>query len=251
MVDKCGTACPHLSLFKVATVVHENGIEMVGIEKKYSIVPVLKGVDFKLTIGEIHALLGENGAGKSTLMNILGGITRKNSGKIVCAGKEVLISSPGDARSLGIVFIHQELNLIPTLTVYENIFIGEEYSKNALFLDDRKMIAETRDILFKLGVDLDPLALVSDLTASYKQIVEIGRAIRVNSRIMIMDEPTASLADHEIERLFVIMRSLRATGVGIIFISHKLKEVLAICDTYTVLRDGVVTGNGNVCDTIE
>ncbi len=226
-------------------------IELLNIEKSFSVIPVLRGVNLTLRTGEIHALLGENGAGKSTLMNILGGIVQKSCGAIKYFGEEIEISSPAQARGLGIGFIHQELNLIPTLTVFENIFIGEEYKKGILFLDDKKMIAETNDILNSLGVHINPIAIVSDLTPSYRQIIEIARAIRLNSKIIIMDEPTASLTDKEIERLFVIMRALKAKGVGIIFISHKLKEVLNVCDKYTVLRDGIVAGEGFVSEVDE
>ncbi len=221
-------------------------IELLGIEKSFASVSALRGVDFRVAEGEIHALIGENGAGKSTLMNILGGVVQKNSGHIRYFGQAVDIPDPAAARKLKIAFIHQELNLIPTMSVFQNIFIGDERNRNRVFLDDATMIAETEKILQKLDIRIDPQEMVSELSTSYKQVVEIAKAIRMDARILIMDEPTTSLTEKEIEKLFVVMRTLKNHGVSVIFISHKLKEVLTVCDSYTVLRDGLVAGSGSI-----
>lgn len=225
---------------------HGYVLEMQGIHKTFGKVHALKGVDFALKAGEIHALIGENGAGKSTLMNILGGVIPTDRGAILRDEQPVEIQTPHDSRNLGISFIHQELNLVDDLTVYENIFLGEELTTPWGFVDVDRMCAVTAALVAQMDVTIAPQTPVRELDASFKQVVEISRALRQESRIIIMDEPTTSLTDHEIANLFQVMRSLRAAGVSIIFISHKLKEVLTICDSYTVLRDGEITGNGLV-----
>ena len=213
-------------------------LKMLGINKAFNENHVLMDVDFCVKEGEIHALIGENGAGKSTLMNILGGVLPCDSGKITLLGKDVRFLRPRDAMDAGIAFIHQELNLINDLTVYENIFIGRELKTRAGFVDKKEMQRRSAEILTRMGIQLDPAAMVKDLDASYKQIVEIARALMMNAKLIIMDEPTTSLTDVEIEVVFKLMRTLKQQGVSIIFISHKLNEVLTVCDTYTVLRDG-------------
>ncbi|MBQ1946654.1 MAG: sugar ABC transporter ATP-binding protein, partial [Clostridia bacterium] len=213
-------------------------LKMLGINKAFNENHVLMDVDFCVKEGEIHALIGENGAGKSTLMNILGGVLPCDSGKITLLGKDVRFLRPRDAMDAGIAFIHQELNLINDLTVYENIFIGRELKTRAGFVDKKEMQRRSAEILTRMGIHLDPAAMVKDLDASYKQIVEIARALMMNAKLIIMDEPTTSLTDVEIEVVFKLMRTLKQQGVSIIFISHKLNEVLTVCDTYTVLRDG-------------
>lgn len=221
-------------------------LEMQGIQKTFNQVRALKGVDFSLRYGEIHALIGENGAGKSTLMNILGGVVSKDAGAILRNGQPVNIHDPHDARSLGVSFIHQELNLVDDLTVYENLFLGEERTTSLGFVDVEGMCRISSEIISQMDVQISPKTPVRELDASLKQVVEIARALRQKSNIIIMDEPTSSLAKHEIQSLFAVMRSLKASGVSIIFISHKLKEALTICDSYTVLRDGEITGNGEI-----
>ena len=221
-------------------------LKMDGICKSFGSNEVLKSVGFQLSEGEICALLGENGAGKSTLMNILGGVLQPDSGEILLDGKKMKFDSPAQSLDAGIAFIHQELNLINDLPIYENMFIGRELKKKNGLLDHKRMIEETRRVFERMGLTLDPKEMVRNLDASYKQIVEISRALLMNAKIIIMDEPTTSLTDPEIEKVFTILRQLREQQVGIVFISHKLREVMEICDSYTVLRDGVMVASGSV-----
>ncbi|HHW49838.1 MAG TPA: sugar ABC transporter ATP-binding protein [Clostridiaceae bacterium] len=221
---------------------------MQNICKSFGGPLVLNNVNFEVDKGEIHALLGENGAGKSTLMNILGGVVHANSGEILIDGCPVKISSPSDAQKYGIAFVHQELNVVNDLKVYENLFLGREILKRGI-LDINSMRKATWEVLDKMNVKLSPDAMVKDLDTSYKQVVEIAKALLQNARIIIFDEPTTSLSNTEIENLFNIMRTLKEQNVSMIFISHKLKEVIEICDTYTILRDGVVVANGKISDS--
>ena len=221
---------------------------MQNIYKSFGPNHVLIDVDFHLDTGEICALLGENGAGKSTLMNILGGVINADSGKMLVDGRECSFSSPVESLDAGIGFIHQELNLINDLTIYENMFITH-LPKKGVFLDAAYMQTKTKELFDSMDIDLDPKAMVRDLDASYKQIVEICRALLQDASLIIMDEPTTSLTEPEIKRVFNMMRKLKEKGVGIIFISHKLGEVMEICDRYTVLRDGHMVAEGRVADT--
>lgn len=223
-------------------------LSMEKICKSFGANNVLTEVNFELGAGEICALLGENGAGKSTLMNILGGVLPADSGRILIDGKPVNFSTPVESLDAGIGFIHQELNLINDLTIYENMFITHLPRKGA-FLDAKFMQQKTAELFERMNIDLDPCAMVRDLDASYKQIVEIGRALLQKASIIIMDEPTTSLTEPEINRVFSMMRTLKEQGVGIVFISHKLGEVMEICDRYTVLRDGHMVASGLVADT--
>ncbi len=223
-------------------------LSMEKIYKSFGSNRVLHGVDFTLGSGEICALLGENGAGKSTLMNILGGVLPADEGTIRLDGKEVRFGNPVDSLDAGVGFIHQELNLINDLTIYENLFLTH-LPKKGVFLDAEGMQQKTRELFQRMNLDLDPGTMVRDLDASYKQIVEISRALMQDASIIIMDEPTTSLTDPEIQRVFAMMRTLKEQGVGIIFISHKLGEVMEICDRYTVLRDGNMVAAGAVKDT--
>ena len=223
-------------------------VEMRGICKSFASNVVLKSVDFSIRSGEIHALLGENGAGKSTLMNVLGGVLPADSGEILIDGKPVLFHKPAESLSAGIAFIHQELNLINDLPVYENMFLGREIKEKSGLLDANAMIRQTQEFFDELNLDIDPRKMVRSLDASYKQIVEIARALLMKASVIIMDEPTTSLTGPEIERVFGMMRSLPKQGVGIVFISHKLKEVKEICSRYTILRDGKMVAEGEVAD---
>lgn len=223
-------------------------LSMEKINKSFGANRVLLDVDFTLHTGEICALLGENGAGKSTLMNILGGVLPADSGSILIDGAPVHFATPVESLDAGIGFIHQELNLINDLTIYENMFITHLPHKG-LLLDAEQMKRKTRELFEKMNLDLDPSTMVRDLDASYKQIVEISRALMQEASIIIMDEPTTSLTEPEIQRVFAMMRTLKEQGVGIIFISHKLGEVMEICDRYTVLRDGSMVAQGQVADT--
>lgn len=223
-------------------------LSMRGIVKSFGANDVLKAVDFTLNEGDICALLGENGAGKSTLMNILGGVLQPDAGQILLDDKPHTFQNPAQSLDAGIAFIHQELNLINDLPIYENMFIGRELKKKNGFLDHARMIEETRKVFARMDLELNPKTMVRDLDASYKQIVEISRALLMNARLIIMDEPTTSLTDPEIEHVFSILRTLKEQKVGIVFISHKLREVMEICDRYTVLRDGVMVSTGLVRD---
>jgi ribose transport system ATP-binding protein len=223
-------------------------VEMRGICKAFGANVVLKNIRFSLQGGEICALLGENGAGKSTLMNVLGGVLPADSGEVLLDGAPVVFHTPAESLGAGISFIHQELNLVNDLAVYENLFIGREIVKKNGLLDAEKMCKETQAVFDRMGLELDPKTMVRDLDASYKQIVEISRALLMNASIIIMDEPTSSLTGPEIERVFDMMRALKEQGVGIVFISHKLKEVMQICNRYTILRDGNMVAEGIVSD---
>ncbi len=223
-------------------------LSMQNIYKSFGANNVLDDVSLKLSGGEILALLGENGAGKSTLMNILGGVLQADGGTIVIDGSARTFLSPVDSLDAGIGFIHQELNLINDLTIYENMFITH-LPKKGMFLDAKAMQDKTAELFEKMNIEIDPRTMVRDLDASYKQIVEICRALMQNASVIIMDEPTTSLTEPEIQRVFTMMRTLCKQGVGIIFISHKLGEVMEICDRYTVLRDGKMVAEGAVKDT--
>ena len=224
-------------------------VSMKGIVKSFGANDVLREVGLTLRGGEICALLGENGAGKSTLMNILGGVIPCDRGEILLDGKPVVFHSPAQSLSAGIAFIHQELNLINDLPVYENMFLGRELRLRGGLIDHRTELQKTRELFRRLDIAIDPEAMVSALDASYKQIVEISRALLMEASVIIMDEPTTSLTDPEIERVFDMLRTLKRQNVGVIFISHKLREVMEICDSYVVLRDGVVVASGAVKDT--
>lgn len=217
---------------------------MRAIEKSFPGVKALDKCKFDLKKGEVHALVGENGAGKSTLMKVLTGVYKEDAGEILHKGKTVKINSPKKAQDLGISIIYQELNLMPHLTVAENVFIGREEKKHNFFVDKQKLNQKTKDFLEMLNINLDPQAKVQDLTVAKQQMVEIIKALSYQSEVLIMDEPTASLTDSEIEDLFRIVKRLRNEGVGIIYISHRLEELKQISDRITVMR------NGNYIDTI-
>jgi ribose transport system ATP-binding protein len=223
-------------------------LEMRGIRKSFGAQAALKGVSFALRPGEIHGLIGENGAGKTTLMNVLGGVVQPDAGEIRVDGRAERIESPAASKRLGIGFIHQELNLVNDLTVYENMFLGAELLTRLGLMDERRMAARSAEILSLLDVHVDPRTVVGRLDASYKQVVEIGRALLHDAKILIMDEPTTSLTDHEIELLFKVMRSVSQRGVATVFISHKLREITSICHTFTVLRDGELMSSGRMSD---
>jgi ribose transport system ATP-binding protein len=221
-------------------------LTMNNIEKSFNGVPVLKKVTLNVAEGEIHALLGENGAGKSTLMNILGGVHQPDHGSIHIHGQDVKMTNPRVSQGHGISFIHQELNVVSDLRVYENMFLGSELRNKFGFLKVEEMCQQTNEVLAKLGVDINPKEYVRNLETSYKQLIEISKALLHKSKLIIMDEPTTSLAEHEVKRLFELMNNLKKSGVSFIYISHKLKEIKEICDGYTVLRDGELVGTGSI-----
>ena len=214
-------------------------VSMEGIDKSFPGVRALDQARFELRAGEVHALVGENGAGKSTLMRVLAGVVRCDAGAIRLGGTAVAIASPRAARDLGISIIHQELNLVPHLTVAQNIFLGREPRRWPRFvLDERALDDAARAVLERVRDGIDPRTRVSDLTVAMQQMVEIAKALALDARVLIMDEPTAALTTAEIAELFRITRELRARGVGIVDISHRLEELPEISDRITVMRDG-------------
>ena len=217
-------------------------LEMNGICKSFNGIQVLKEVSLRVEAGEVHALLGENGAGKSTLMNILTGVHDKDAGTVVFDGKEMKNISVKSSENAGIAFVHQELNLFNDLKVYENIFLCREYTNKFGKVDTKRMIKESRELFEELGVEIDPEIEVSGLTTSQKQLLEISKALFFKAKLLILDEPTSSLDDGEVEKLFNLMRRLKSEGVGIIFVTHFLEQVYAVCDKITVLRNGQLVG---------
>lgn len=213
-------------------------VSMQGIEKHFPGVHVLNQCSFELRAGEVHALVGENGAGKSSLMKILTGIYAKDSGTIRFKGKEVDIPNTKSAQDLGISIIHQELNLMPDLTIAQNIYIGRESKKFKLFLNEEEQNRKTKQLFDQMNLKLDPKTKVADLTVAKQQMVEIAKALSFQSEVLIMDEPTAALTDTEIEDLFRMIEQLRQRGVGIVYISHRMEELKRITDRITVMRDG-------------
>lgn len=221
---------------------------MKNISKRFPGVYALKNVNFELKRGEVHALLGENGAGKSTLIKVLGGIYHAEEGEIEIEGKNVSIESVQDAEKNGIAIIHQELVLVPYMSVAENIYLGREIG-SGIFVNRSEMVKQAQEILDGLGMDIDARSLVKDLPIAKQQMVEITKAVSVNSKILVMDEPTSSISDKEVENLFKIMRDLTKKGVGIVYISHKMSELDEICDRVTVMRDGEYVGTKEVKET--
>ena len=217
---------------------------MRNISKSFPGVRALDHAQLDVKSGEVHVLLGENGAGKSTLMKVLAGVYSKDEGEILFEGKPVQIDSVDDAQKLGISMIHQELNMLPARSVAQNIYMSREPVKNKLFhsVDMVKMIQNSRDLLDNLGVDLDPNIQVKELSIAQQQMVEVAKALSIETRILIMDEPTSSLTQREISALFRIVRSLCAQGIGIIYISHRMEEIFEIGDRVTVMRDGQYIG---------
>ena len=210
---------------------------MRGIVKSFPGVRALKCVELDLRPGEVHALLGENGAGKSTLIKVLGGAHRPDEGSIEIDGQTVEIASPADSQRAGVRIIYQEFNLVPAMTARENIFLGQEGSSVGI-LPVREERRKARELFERLGVDLDPESLVRRLTVAQQQVVEIAKALLLESRIIVMDEPSAALSPREVEGLFRIIRELKSQGIGIVYVSHRLDEVFEICDRATVYRDG-------------
>ena len=224
-------------------------LRMSGISKSFFGVTVLDRVDFSVGTGEVHALLGENGAGKSTLMNILAGVHTRDSGTVVFDGHTLEHITVQSTEHMGIAFVHQELNLFNDLKVYENIFLRKELLTRLGTLDKRRMIAQTQELMNRLGVDIDPNATVSELETSKKQLLEIAKALHAEAKLFILDEPTTALNNHEIDHLFKIVRGLKAEGKSFIFISHKMTEIFTLADRYTVLRNGQMIGSGAIAET--
>jgi len=225
--------------------------EMKDITKAFNRNVVLDGVSISIKPGEVRALMGENGAGKSTLMKILGGIYSADSGAIYMEGKEVSIQSVEDARKHGVSFIHQEITNIPEMTIAENIFLGREPQNYMKMVDYRRMKREAQSALDALGLGLDAGALIRGLSVAQQQMIEIARAVNEGAKILILDEPTASLSKSETDNLFLQMKRLKEAGVAMIYISHRMEETFKVCDTVTVLRDGSFIGTRNTAETSE
>lgn len=224
---------------------------MKGIVMDFGPVRAVDHVDLTVHEGEILGLLGENGAGKSTLMNVLAGTFPPTEGEIFLNGRKVRFPNARAAMNSGIRFIHQELNLCPDLRVFENMYLAQETIGKGGLLDKKQMIARCREVFARMGVSIDPMIPVEELQAAEKQMVEIARALLFDCDLIIMDEPTTALSGHEIEKLFDIMRQLKAQGVSFIYISHKMPEIFEICERYTVLRDGRYIGSGSIADIDE
>ena len=221
-------------------------LEMRGIDKSFPGVHALKGVNFEVRPGEIHALMGENGAGKSTLMKILAGAYQADGGEVRINGRPMTLGDPAVSRRSGVTLIYQEISLAPNLTVAENIFLGDERTRaGGMVVNRAKMRSEAMAVLQKLGAPFDPDIPAGRLSVAEQQQVEIARALQRRSRVLIMDEPTAALSDRETERLFALIRQLRAEGLAIVYISHRMAEVYALADRVSVLRDGASIGTLN------
>lgn len=224
---------------------NENILEIKGVSKSFVGVKALQNVSFQVRKGEVHALLGENGAGKSTLMKILSGAYNKDCGQIFVNGKEAVIRNTKDSEDLGIAIIYQELNLIPDITVAENIFLARQPKKYGL-LDWKKMFEKAEKILTYMDVPISPRAIVSSLSVAQQQMVEIAKAISLHSQLLIMDEPTSALTEGETRKLFSVISNLKSRGISMIYISHRMEEIFEICDSYTVLRDGTFIHSGKI-----
>ncbi|HCD43545.1 MAG TPA: D-xylose ABC transporter ATP-binding protein [Lachnoclostridium sp.] len=225
--------------------------EMKDITKAFGRNVVLDGVSISIKPGEVRALMGENGAGKSTLMKILGGIFSSDSGTIYMDGKEASIKTVDDARKYGVSFIHQEITNIPEMTIAENIFLGREPKNHLKMVDYRKMKHEAQKALDALGLDLDAGMLIRGLSVAQQQMIEIARAVNEGAKILILDEPTASLSKSETDNLFTQIERLKKAGVAMIYISHRMEETFKVCDSVTVLRDGKFIGTRDTKETTE
>ena len=224
-------------------------IEMKGIDKSFGSNQVLKDAGFVLADGEVHALMGENGAGKSTLMKILTGVYTKDAGTIYVDGREVNYKNLQEAEKAGIVFIHQELNVLYDLTVEENLFIGKEIKGKFGFCNQKAMRKKAEEALGRLGVHISPAEVMSNLSVGQQQMIEICKALMVDAKVIIMDEPTAALTQSETLVLFDVIRSLKKQGISIVYISHRMEEIFELCDRISVLRDGTYIGTKNIPET--
>ncbi|MCC5893373.1 sugar ABC transporter ATP-binding protein [Exiguobacterium sp.] len=224
-------------------------IELKRIHKSFGPVSVLKGVDFELLPGEIHALMGENGAGKSTLMKVMTGLHAQDEGEIVIDGAVRQFKHPKEAEREGIAFIHQELNILPELTVTENLFLGRELTGAFGVIKQQEMKRRAREYLAELNVFMEVDELAKNLSVGQQQMIEIAKALMTDAKVIVMDEPTAALTDREIRALFSVSRALRDQGVSIIYISHRMEEIFELCDRITVLRDGISIGTHPIVET--
>jgi ribose transport system ATP-binding protein len=228
---------------------HPPILELQGIAKAFGGVEALRGVDFALSAGEIHGLVGENGAGKSTLMKIIAGVHPEFSGRFLLDGRETRFRSARDARAAGIAMVHQELSVAPDLTVAENVFLGSQPTNRFGLVQWRRMAREAGEQLARFGIDVDPLARLGDLPIGLQQLIEIARVLFSGARIIILDEPTSALSPPEVERLFATLRRLRDEGTAIVFISHFIEDILRVSDTVTVFRNGRKVAEAQAADT--
>jgi ribose transport system ATP-binding protein len=223
-------------------------LQAKSISKTFGGIKALDSVNLEIYKGQVNAIVGENGAGKSTLMKVLTGIYQDYDGQIILDGNEVTFANPKEAQNSGIAIIHQELNLIPYLSVAENVFMGREFINRLGLIDYKKMYGQTKALLERLDLNINPRMKVSNLRIGQQQIVEIAHALSLDSRIVIMDEPTSAISGHEIKVLFGLIRSLKAQGVAIVYITHKLDELFETADSITVLRDGKLVGSNSIED---
>ena len=223
-------------------------LQAKSISKRFGGIKALDNVNLDIYKGQVNAIVGENGAGKSTLMKILTGIYQDYNGQIILDGHKVNFTNPKEAQNSGIAIIHQELNMIPYLSVAENVFLGREFINRFGLINYKRLYSETRKLLERLGLDVNPRIQVSSLKIGQQQIVEIAHALSLDARIVIMDEPTSAISDHEIKVLFDLIRSLKSQGVAIVYITHKLDELFQIADSVTVLRDGKLIGSSSIED---
>ncbi|MCP4259823.1 MAG: sugar ABC transporter ATP-binding protein [Planctomycetes bacterium] len=223
-------------------------LQAKNISKTFGGIKALDSVNLEVYKGQVNAIVGENGAGKSTLMKILTGIYQQYNGQIILDGHKVTFANPKEAQNNGIAIIHQELNLIPYLSVAENVFLGREFINRFGLIDYKKMYGETKKLLERLDLYVNPRIQVSSLRIGQQQIVEIAHALSLNAHIVIMDEPTSAISEHEIKVLFEVIRSLKAQGVAIVYITHKLDELFQIADSVTVLRDGKLVSSSLIED---
>lgn len=222
-------------------------LEFRGINKSFTGVKALSDISFQIRRGEVHALMGENGAGKSTLMKILSGAYTKDSGQIFVDGKEAVIRNTTESEKLGIAIIYQELNLIPELSVAENIFLHRQ-PKKGVFVDWKQMNAEAAGVLKQIDVDIDTRVTVASLSVAQQQMVEIAKAISLQSRVLVMDEPTSALTEGETRKLFQVISNLKAQGITMVYISHRMEEIFEICDSFSVMRDGAYIAGGKISE---
>lgn len=223
-------------------------LRMRGISKNFGGIRALQDADFEIAAGEVHALLGQNGAGKSTLVNIISGVYVDYDGEVELNGEPVRFTKPSDAHAAGIATIYQELDLVPEMTIAENLYLGREPRTAFRLCDRQRMVEDARSLLEHLGIELNPARRVSSLRVGEQQLAEIARALSLDARVLIMDEPTSALADAEVQQLFAVVRDVRRHGVSVLYISHRLEELAEIADRATVLRDGKIVGTVNVAD---
>ncbi|MDU9004561.1 sugar ABC transporter ATP-binding protein [Sedimentitalea todarodis] len=224
-------------------------VSMQGIEKSFSGVPALRAADLELAPGEVHGLIGQNGAGKSTLIKILTGVYRRDAGTVRFDGQDSTVSSPREAQVAGIATIYQELNLVPLRSVTENVMMGYEPKRLGVLVDWNEAHRRTREILSRFGIDIDVRARLGSYSTAIQQLVAIARAVSLDARLVIMDEPTSSLDANEVKTLFGVVKSLKAAGVCVLYVSHFLDELFAVCDRVTTMRDGQTVGVRNIAET--